>query len=234
MDVFFNIGHHALDGKEVDGLIGTSHRRIKRKCPCCMQTTTNCFILPKNMKVEYRNDNEHELVGRRAWEVNFDRIRIPALAILANLPKGKRRRTQYTDEQAAAEIKLINLGISAGINPCFEMHYYMQANGLGGLFMSNLPDDLHVIDIGLLKRANESILSIIHSVSRIDPTSFQHSMAILDLNLTYFPVNMSYSPVKKFKFSGGISENIQVYTTLGLIEKHNLYTNMIIYIHKTC
>ena len=74
MDAFLNIGHYALDGKEVDGLIGTSHRRLKRKRPCCMQTSTNTFILPKHVQMEYRNDNAHELVAKRAWEVKFDKI----------------------------------------------------------------------------------------------------------------------------------------------------------------
>ena len=54
----------------------------------------------------------------------------------------------------------------------------------------------------------------------IDPEHFEHNMALLDLNLSYFPVNMSYSPVKKFKFSAGISEHIEVDKTLGLIEGH--------------
>ena len=220
VDAYFNIGHYALDGKEVDGLIGTSHRRLKRKCPVCMETCTNSFILPRNTNIVYRNDNEHELVGKRAWEVQFDKIRVPAITALFGNIVGKRKRTQYTQEQREAELKLINLGINAGHNSAFEMHYYMFANHLGGLFLCNLPDDLHVIDIGLLKRGNESILSIIHFVSVIDPTHFGDNMALLDLNLSYFPVHMSYSPVKKIKFSGGISEHIEEDQTLGLIEGH--------------
>ena len=172
------------------------------------------------MPIEYRNDNEHELVAKRAWEVKFDKISVPATNILLGNLAGKRKRTRYTQEQIQAESKLINLGINPGINPAYSMHYYMHANGLGGLFMSNLPDDLHVIDIGLLKRANESILLIISQISMIDPEHFEHNMSLLDLNLSYFPVNMSYSPVKKFKFSAGISEHIEVDKTLGLIEGH--------------
>ena len=86
--------------------------------------------------------------------------------------------------------------------------------------MCNLPDDLHVIDIGLLKRGNESIINIIRDIGIIDPENFGDSSAKLDRNLQHFPIHMSYCPIKKVKFSDGITEHMEEDRTLGLMEGH--------------
>ena len=207
-----------MDGKEADALIGTSHNFFFRKCPCCLQTCSNAFILPSDMQPMYRNDNQHELVSRRSWEVLSDRMRVSALHNMLEVNEGQRKRTVYTEAQKKAYARANNLGIVGGLNTVYQQHYYLHAAGIGGFHKSNEPDNLHVIDIGLLKRGNEAIISIILDVSRIDLLNYGSSSSLLDLNIQYIPIHCSYSPVRVHKFSDGITGHIQQDKSLGLVE----------------
>lgn len=200
VDAFINVVSYNVDGKEGDSLSNCSSARLHRRCRLCMQTQTNSFIRHPNQEIIYRNDFEHELVGKRSWEIVSNYYIHKATN---NILKTKKKQIQLNKDQKEIVARSKKLEIGNGQNSLFKLHYHLASLGITNFFSCLRPDTLHVL-LGLLAHINNKILSCMQSIMKIDSSRVNIGEK-LDLNLSYFNNKSSYSIVDSMRWSKGIT-----------------------------
>ena len=169
------------DGQFLDDLAGCHCARKIRNCRLCKDTATSRIVIAGKDSIRYRDDNEHELLVKRAGQ----------LANLKFLAAAQGRRYALDEAQEKVESRIATLSLRGGRNPLYRLYYYFNAKKITSLHRSLHPDRLHVILKGIVEKTIAWTLSIVHNLGYIDP-EYKDSMKKLDRRVSTFPDFQTY------------------------------------------
>ena len=169
------------DGQFQDGIAGCSCQRTIANCRLCKDRATSRIVIASKESIRYRDDNEHELLVKRAGQ----------LQNLKFLASAGRRRYVVDEEQEKVEDRLEVLSLTAGRNPLYRLFYYFNAKNITSFHRSLHPDRLHVILKGIVEKTIAWTLSIVHNLGLVDKT-YKKSMKELDTRVAAFPDFQTY------------------------------------------
>ena len=169
------------DGQFLDALAGCHCARKIRNCRLCKDTATSRIVIASKDSIRYRDDNEHELLVKRAGQ----------LASLKFLAAAQGRRCALDEAQEQVESRIATLLLRGGRNPLYRLYYYFNAKNITSFHRSLHPDRLHVILKGIVEKTIAWTLSIVHNLGYIDP-AYKDSMKRLDRRVSTFPDFQTY------------------------------------------
>ena len=170
------------DGEFQDGLGGCNCQRQIANCRMCKDRATSRIVIFGKESIRYRDDNEHELVVKRAGQLENLRIRAAA----------EGRRLVLDAAQQAVLDRLETLSLTGGRNPLYRLFYYFNAKNITSFHRSLHPDRLHVILKGIVEKTIAWSMSIVHNLGIIDKT-YKDSMKTLDKRVSTFPDFQTYA-----------------------------------------